>query len=349
MNPLILLFGMPRSGTSWVGKIFDSHPSTIYRHEPDARNALRGVPLLPSRSEMIRFRPNAERFVGDLSRIRGVKIGASVPVFRKNYLSPARYWAKRATGWSARIASRALGEMPVPEWVDYDRVPHATVVWKSVESVGRLGLFGSSFPEARTVLLLRHPCGHLASLFRSIELGKVAPGNSAFEDSGIVELLLRTDQARRYGLSLSQFRAMSPAQRLTWRWVIMNEKAIDDTAELANVKVLRYEDVCVDPLGGAKGLLRFGTLSWNEQTEEFVRASTSADNAAYYSVFKDPSRSALRWQTDLFGRTVAEIMGVLRSSAMNRYYPVEAPASEGALSTRTDTADRCCSQDRCQA
>ena len=31
----ILLVGLPRSGTTWVGKIFDSHPSTLYLHEPD--------------------------------------------------------------------------------------------------------------------------------------------------------------------------------------------------------------------------------------------------------------------------------------------------------------------------
>ena len=34
-RPLIFLCGMARSGTSWLGKILDSHPDTLYRHEPD--------------------------------------------------------------------------------------------------------------------------------------------------------------------------------------------------------------------------------------------------------------------------------------------------------------------------
>lgn len=326
MRPLILLFGLPRSGTSWLGKIFDSHPSTIYRHEPDSRDSLGDVPLLPTRSEMDRFRPSAERFVGSLPRIRGVKIGASVPIFRKEYLSPTLYCAKRTVMWSARIASRAVGEMPVPEWVDYEELPNAPIVWKSVESAGRFGLFGSSFPHARGILVLRHPCGHLASLFRAVELGKVTPGKSAFEDFGIVQLLLRTDQARKYGLTLSHFRRMTPAQRLTWRWVVMNEKAIDDTAGLSNCKVVRYEDVCKDPLGAAKELLRFGALSWTGQTERFVHASTNAENAAYYSIFKNPVRSANRWRAELSGATIAQVTGVLQSTAMNRYYPAELPA-----------------------
>ena len=45
-QPLILLFGQPRSGTTWIGKIFDSHPDTLYRHEPDSGSALKSIPLI---------------------------------------------------------------------------------------------------------------------------------------------------------------------------------------------------------------------------------------------------------------------------------------------------------------
>jgi hypothetical protein len=29
--PIIPLFGMPHSGTTWAGNIFDNHPDTLYR------------------------------------------------------------------------------------------------------------------------------------------------------------------------------------------------------------------------------------------------------------------------------------------------------------------------------
>jgi sulfotransferase family protein len=32
----ILILGAPRSGTTWLAKIVDSHPDVLYRHEPDA-------------------------------------------------------------------------------------------------------------------------------------------------------------------------------------------------------------------------------------------------------------------------------------------------------------------------
>ena len=36
----ILILGAPRSGTTWLAKIIDSHPDVLYRHEPDAADAL---------------------------------------------------------------------------------------------------------------------------------------------------------------------------------------------------------------------------------------------------------------------------------------------------------------------
>lgn len=38
MNAPILLFGMPRSGMSCVGKPFDYHPDTMYHHKPYSVN-----------------------------------------------------------------------------------------------------------------------------------------------------------------------------------------------------------------------------------------------------------------------------------------------------------------------
>ena len=41
----LLLVGMARSGTSWIGKIFDSQPTTLYKHEPD--RSIPDVPMIP--------------------------------------------------------------------------------------------------------------------------------------------------------------------------------------------------------------------------------------------------------------------------------------------------------------
>lgn len=45
-NKILLIFGIPRSGTTWLGKLFDSHPDIVYLHEPDSQFRTNNVPLL---------------------------------------------------------------------------------------------------------------------------------------------------------------------------------------------------------------------------------------------------------------------------------------------------------------
>jgi hypothetical protein len=40
----VIILGLPRSGTTWISKILDSHPAVVYRHEPDSVKKLRNVP-----------------------------------------------------------------------------------------------------------------------------------------------------------------------------------------------------------------------------------------------------------------------------------------------------------------
>lgn len=88
---LILLFGMPRSGTTWIGKIFDSHPDTLYRHEPDSWGLLNEVPILAPVEAADQYRPTVHRFIESLPRMRYTKVSASLPLVPKNYYSIHRY------------------------------------------------------------------------------------------------------------------------------------------------------------------------------------------------------------------------------------------------------------------
>src|SRR5215831_11376601 len=76
---------MARSGTSWIGKIFDSHPITLYKHEPDRR--MPGVPMAPRLDEMERFRDSINQFVTRLPSENRSHVAGSLPVFPKQYRS----------------------------------------------------------------------------------------------------------------------------------------------------------------------------------------------------------------------------------------------------------------------
>jgi hypothetical protein len=319
----IILLGMPRSGTSWIGKIFDSHPDTLYRHEPDSAYPLREVPLLPAGTDPGPYRETLDRFVDSVFDMRMTKVAASVPVFPKHYLSGTRQLMQRGAVKAVKLAAKLVGELQVPDSVDYRAIDSLVVVWKSIESTGRIGILARAFPTARLIHIVRHPCGFAASVLRGEARKKFSSGTPVFEDWGLFELTLATEQARRYGLSMELIRSFSPAQRLAWRWVIFNEKAMDDAAGLPNVRQISYESVCVDASGKSRALFDFAGLSWAPETDAFITASTSSENTAFYSIFKDPQRSATKWKAEMSAEDIEGVRNVVAGTRLARFLDEE--------------------------
>jgi hypothetical protein len=154
----ILALGMPRSGTTWLGKILDSHPETLYRHEPDTWQRIGALPLFAPAEATAETRATVRAFVASLP---GMLIGSVCADFSENVcvaaeraavrISPAvpqvpdgSVFAERTGSAAARRAGR--------QWLAV----------KSIESPGRAGVFVTAVPEARIVHIVRHPCGYVA-------------------------------------------------------------------------------------------------------------------------------------------------------------------------------------------
>ena len=325
-HPFVLLFGMPRSGTTWVGKILDSHPGTAYRHEPDAGGTLNHVPWVIGREHPPSVGDALRGFAAGLLDVNTPKVAASLPVFPKQYRSRAQSAAHYATVWAAkageplRLRTRVLSAVPA------SRRDDVTMVWKSVESLTRIGGLVRALDARRAIVLLRHPCGQIASGLRGETAGQFDDADRGSDDYGIFELLLETEPARRRGLALDHLRGLHPLQRLAWKWVLTYETALDGIDDVDGCLAVRYEDICDDPMKWALTLLEFCGLPWSEQTAAFVRASTSQHSDAYYSVFKNPAQAASRWRRDLDPEQVEMIFGVLRQSPLAEWYPPVTPA-----------------------
>lgn len=317
---LIILMGMPRSGTSWLGKIFDSHPDTLYRHEPDSSQHIGGVPMFADIALTDQYR---DAITDVVDRLRGAwrsNVAATLPVFPKSYYAYPQLALRKFSILATKIGARVLGELPVPEVVDLWRVSQLLPVWKSIESVGRLGVLCRSLPASRAILIIRHPCGYVASVLRGEAKGKFASSTPSDQDFGVYAKMMEIPQARSHGLTLDGIRRMQPVERLAWRWVLFNEKAMNDVAGLSNCSSVSYEDLCRDPITQAGKLFAFSGLKWNEQTETFIRQSTASNNASYYSIFKDPQKSANQWKTDLTAGDIERVLAVIRDTAPGRLY-----------------------------
>ena len=190
----------------------------------------------------------------------------------------------------------------------------------SIESVGRLGLVLESLPESKGILLVRHPCGYIASVLRGERQLRFEDNQGASEDYGILEQLLDTPLAKEKGLSIDYFRSLAPEERLAWRWVLFNDKAMRDTQDSGRCSVVRYEDVCADPAKEMRKHFAFCGLDWQSQTEAFITQSTAQQDNAYYSVFKDPKLAAEKWRQELTPETAARIMAVVKQTLPGSLY-----------------------------
>lgn len=321
--PPILLFGMPRSGTTWIGKIFDSHPETLYRHEPDSWGLLNFLPFMAPLDHAETYASDIRVFSRQLPDMELTKVVASTPIFPKKYYSPLRYQLFRLNVFAVKAIAKIVGEQPVPTWIRDQDKSHIRVVWKSIESLGRLGAIERALQPCFGIHITRHPCGYVASVLRGELQQRFTSDTSASEDLELLALCLDTATAHEHGLTMENLRRMHPVERLAWRWVLFNAKAMQDIAGEPNCMTLRYEDLCRDPVGVAKQLFAFTQLSWNEQTERFVSQSTAKDVGRYYSVIKDPMKAATKWKNELSAADIDRIYAVISATRLSGLYPRE--------------------------
>jgi hypothetical protein len=320
-SPIILLFGMPRSGTTWIGKIFDSHPDTLYRHEPDSWGLLNSIPLMAPVERADEYARLVHDFCARLPGMKLTKVAASTPIFPKSYYSPLRYQLFRLNVFAVKASAKLFGEQPVRNLIPAEKMTHIRMVWKSIESLGRLGAIARAMQPCFGIHIVRHPCGYVASVLRGESQQRFTSDTSASEDMGLLELCLDTAAARQHGLTLASLKSQHPVERLAWRWVLYNAKAMQDIEGQPGCMTLRYEDLCRDPGAVARQLFEFTQLPWNEQTDRFVNQSTSKDVGRYYSVVKDPMKASSKWKDELSAADIDRIYSIVAATQPGVLYP----------------------------
>lgn len=331
---LVLLFGLSRSGTTWVGKIFDSHPRTLYKHEPDSFPLEPTMPWAPAVGDTEALRPAALRFLSLLPNVHSGRAAGSLPVFPKEYRSDWQSLMHFVNILGTKLVSRVFAkELPVLPCCDYDSASGLRLVWKSINSLGRLGVFLRVANHRKAIVIIRHPCGVIASLKRGLSKGYLR--NDPSEDYLLFEMLMKTDLGKRYGFTVSKLRRMRSDERLAWKWVMVHEKAFEDVGGQDDVLFVRYEDICSEPAASTLKMFDFCGLPWSMQTERFLETSTkpsgtrfgfsglrsSQSRRDYFAICKDPVQSATRWRSELQPDEIMRICDVLNCSSLARLYP----------------------------
>lgn len=310
---VILVVGAPRSGTTWLAKIIDSHPDVLYRHEPD--ETLPGSASLTGAA--------LPELLADWVADRGARSVTKRPFFPKSW-QPA--WARRLRTLLAGAVSAAsrlpapldrLARMHIP---DLMRRPAPRVAIKSVRWADGAAILARTLPASRTIFILRHPCGQVASVMRGnrqrrFDL-KTEGTDMPFDEAAALPF------AAAHGVDHSAFQALPDAAKYAWSWRAFNEPAYAVLAAQPNVHIVLYETLCARPQAQALRILTFAGLHWNAQTEDFVARSTvHQGNAGYYAIFRDAIAAAEAWRKTMPPADQEAVRSVVAASPLAQFWP----------------------------
>ncbi|WP_417318935.1 sulfotransferase family protein [Emcibacter sp.] len=319
---MIFLIGSPRSGTTWVAKIFDSHPDVLYRHEPDSVVISEEVPFFPASADMDRLIPATRDYFSKLWDVRHLKSAGSLPVFPKSYFSSFMNAFRAKFLFTLKVIGAVAHRLGLPSDVKVPAISRKKMaagkivpVMKSVNSNCRTGLVARAFPEGKVVHILRHPCGYVSSQLRGRKL-------KLMEDVVFYEEVSSMPLARERGWTVEKLKAMSLEEQLACTWVCFNEKVMKDIQGLENCYDLVYEDLCDDPVGVAKKLFQFCGLSYNDQTDAFLQSSLNYEGGPekYHQTVRDPKTAAEKWKNELDAEQVAKIRNIVSGTIAGDKY-----------------------------
>lgn len=309
----ILVLGAPRSGTTWLAKILDSHPDIIYRHEPDDDHPP------PAKLDPRTLAALLQAWAGD----RAPRTSTKRPYFRKSWQSATGRHARALWAMAASAADRLpaplnrLARLPIP---DFANRPAPRLAIKTVGWPDGVPFLARTLPDSRTFFILRHPNGQVRSVMRGnarkqFDL-KTSGTDMPFDEAATIRF------ARTFGIDDPAFQALPDAAKYAWSWRAFNEPAYAALAALPNVQIVLYETLCAAPLEQSERIIAFAGLDWNPQTEDFVRRSTTFQgDAGYYAIFRDAAAAAEGWRASMPPNDQQAVRSVMAGSPLAPLWP----------------------------
>ncbi|HET7086107.1 MAG TPA: hypothetical protein VFI23_15130 [Rhizomicrobium sp.] len=290
---MIFIFSSPRSGSTWLAKAFDSHPDTLYLHEPDIVD--RGSDLLPHwfAGDAGGFEDRARQYLTRLSGNRSLRTVGTRPFFAKHY----RAGAARAMRTGLIYAGKGLEKagftslssgMTIPDLAKPD-FARRTVI-KSVSALGRADALVSCGEAVSAVLLLRHPCAYVNSYLTGNRMGVMPPPRR-------LGRLLETRSARRLNAARAVGTADNMVAQLTWEWLLANSEGHAAMIRSGGT-LMRYEDLALNPEAELRPLFAKLGLEWSPATSHFLKSSQGGDGS-YYSLARDPAEAISKWKRQM--------------------------------------------------
>lgn len=294
-NRTVLLLGLPRSGSTWIGNALGAAEGVTYVHEPDndalhrhtlaAKGDLGLMPMLDRHDDASAYarlfdaalRGERPSRLGDRRRALAERIVARAPKGTVHGLLTTP-----EGGWTPRLRlARVVTDLPRPV-----ASPTGIRVVKSVHAMLAIDYLVERVRPDVTAVLLRHPANVVGSMrdldWQARSLWWESP--RLWERHGPPE--------RSPGAHVPE----SVAERRAWQ-VAMCADALLAGAERHDLPVVDHEHLLVDPVGGMAGLADRLGLPWDEGAAEWVRGQDQPGEG--YAVQRVAADERDRWRDRL--------------------------------------------------
>jgi hypothetical protein len=265
----VLVVGVARSGTSWVGRVLGSDPAVAYVHEPDnpdsdslARAGMRGQLLmtLPPGGPA----PELEA-LWDVSFNGGWEPGAAATQDRLIRFAPPL--APR----HFRSAAKKAAQRPAPKHV----------VVKSVRAIFLLPWLAARY-EPEVVVLFAHPLNVLSSW--------VSLGFRGWPDGDHPAL---AERLAAHGIE--PLEGASELEESAWAICGQTQLLLEQAAEHPEWHVTSHEEICGDATAAFKGIATAAGLDWTPETEAFIEDADRSGGSSYETRRKTADQK-FRWR-----------------------------------------------------
>lgn len=103
------------------------------------------------------------------------------------------------------------------------------------------------------------------------------------------------------------------------RWAILNSHAITELDNQSGCLVLKYEDLCANPVEVMRDALKFADLPWDRQVESFIQRSISRSSSRYYGLHRKPENIDT-WRESMPGVVQSQILEIVSGSVAGEMY-----------------------------
>jgi hypothetical protein len=287
MKQTILVTGAHRSGTTWVGRMLSADRGTAYISEPLNVLHRRGI-----------YRADVKHWYEYITEENEEKY---LPAFRE--LLNFRYHLFSEIG-SLRSQK------------DFMRMGRDLSIFMNGKMLGQRALLKDPFAvfstpwfaqklNCQVVITIRHPAGFASSLKRL---------NWRFDFRDLLDqpMLMRDHlEADRADMESMQADDIIGQSALLWRMIY---RSVHDTRELfPHFKIVRHEDLSLDPVAGYKSLYASLGLTFDEKAHDTILNSSSSENPTelskkkVHSVKLDSRANMDNWKKRLTSEEIIRI------------------------------------------